>query len=292
LRWETRVDLAGVRVDLAGVRVDLAGFRVDLLARGASMSFTDRNRECEERGQAAAYVLRALEPEEAERYREHIAGCAVCGAAVAELQPIADSLPGAVPGVLASEALRERIMDGVRSEAELLDAAGAGADRPQPARRRARLSLRRPQLLTAGVALRRPQLLSAGAALVAGLLIGAIVLNTGSSTPTVRVTTAQLASLPAGAHATMRQVGAHAELVVSGIAQPPRGKIYELWLAGESGALRPTDALFGVTRSGSASVNVPGDLAGVRRVLVTAEPLGGSQHPTSAPIIVATLRSS
>ncbi len=254
------------------------------------MSSTDR--ECEERGQAAAYVLRALEHDEVERYREHVARCAVCWAAVAELQPVADSLPAAVPVVVASEALRERVMGSVRSEAELLDAAGARADRPNFARPRARLRLRRPQLLTARPALRRPQLLTAGAALVAGLLIGAIVLNTGSSTPAVRVTTAQLASLPAGAHATVRQVGAHAELVVSGIAQPPRGKIYELWLAGESGAPRPTDALFGVTRSGSASVNVPGDLAGVRRVMVTAEPLGGSQHPTSAPIIVATLRSS
>jgi anti-sigma-K factor RskA len=236
--------------------------------------------ECEERGQAAAYVLHALEHDEAERYSEHIARCAVCSASVADLQPIADSLPAAVPGMVASGALRERIMVGVRSEAELLNAAGAGADRPQPARRRARLRLRRPQLLTAGTAL------------VAGLLIGAIALNTGSSAPTVHLTTAKLASLPAGAHATLRQVGAHAELVVSGVVQPPRGKIYELWLAGENGAPRPTDALFGVTRSGSASVNVPGDLAGVRRVMVTAEPLGGSQHPTSAPIIVATLRSS
>jgi anti-sigma-K factor RskA len=269
-------DLLGLRVDLVGSPAGLVGCWVDFLARGASMSFTDHDRECEECGQAAAYVLRALEQEEAERYREHIADCAVCGAAVAELQPIADSLPAAVPGVVASEALRERIMGGVRSEAELLDAAGAGADRPQPARLR----------------LRRPQLLTAGAALVAGLLIGAIVLSTGSQAPAVHVTTAQLASLPAGAHATLRQVGTHAELVVSGVSQPSRGKIYELWLAGETGAPRPTDALFGVTRGGSASVNVPGDLAGVRRVMVTAEPLGGSQHPTSSPIIVATLSSS
>ncbi len=242
------------------------------------MSFTDR--ECEECGQVAAYVLHALGPEEAERYREHIAGCVACSAAVADLQPIADSLPVAVPGVLASGALRERIMVGVRTEAELLNAAGASADRPQSARRRARPRLRRPQLLTAGVAL------------VAGLLIGAIVLNTGSPAPSVHVTTAQLASVPVGARATLRQVGTHAELVVSGISQPPRGKIYELWLAGENGNPRPTDALFGVNHEGNASVNVPGNLAGVRRLMVTAEPLGGSQHPTSSPIVVATLRSS
>lgn len=235
---------------------------------------------CEERGQAAAYVLRALERDEAERYREHVARCSLCSAAVADLQPIADSLPAAAPRVAASSELRERIMVDVRSEAELLDAAGASADRPQPARRRVRPWLRRPQLLIAG------------AALVAGLLIGATVLNTGSSTPPVHVSTARLASVPAGAHAILRQVGTHAELVVSGVSQPPRGKIYELWLAGESGEPKPTDALFGVDRHGRASVNVPGDLAGVRRVMVTAEPLGGSRQPTSSPIIVATLHSS
>jgi hypothetical protein len=47
-----------------------------------------------------------------------------------------------------------------------------------------------------------------------------------------------------------------------------------------------------VTHAGDASVNVPGNLSGVHQVMVTAEPLGGSSHPTSSPIIVATLPSS
>ncbi len=241
------------------------------------MSYLGRD-ACEERAQAAAYVLRALEPAEAEHYREHLACCGVCAAAVSDLQPVADSLPAAAPRVVASELLRERIMDSVRSEAELLRASGAGADRPQRARLRARLRVRRPQLLTAAFALG------------VGLLVGAIAINTGTSTPAAHVTTAQLASVPVGAHAVLRQVGAHAELVVSGIPQPPRDKIYELWLAREGTAPQPTDALFGVNRGGSASVGVPGDLAGVRRVMVTAEPLGGSLHPTSSPIIIARLR--
>ena len=245
------------------------------------MSSTDRHSDCDEQAQAAAYVLHALEHVEAERYREHLARCAVCTAAISDLQPIADSLPAVAPRMIAPNALRERIMGSVRAEAELLHAAGAGADRPQSARPRLRLPVRR-----------RAQLLTAAVALSVGLLVGAIAINTGSSTPAVHVTTAQLASVAPGAHAVVRQVGAHAELVVSGIAQPPRGKIYELWLAREGKAPQPTDALFGVNRGGSASVNVPGDLAGVQRVMVTAEPLGGSLHPTSTPIIIATLRSS
>jgi anti-sigma-K factor RskA len=234
--------------------------------------------DCAERGQAAAYVLSALEREEVERYREHLNSCAVCSADVARLQPVADSLARSVPHAAASRELRARVMASVRSEAELLHAAGAGADRPEPARLRWRT--------------RRPQFLIAAVAMGVGLLIGVAVIDTGSQTPTTHVTTAQLTSLPPDARAVVRQTGSHAELLVSGVSQPPRGKIYELWLARAGAAPRPTSALFGVTRSGDASVNVPGNLAGVHQVLVTAEPLGGSSHPTSSPIIVATLPSS
>ncbi len=234
--------------------------------------------DCQEREQAAAYVLSALGHDEAARYREHLSGCAVCKADVASLQPVADSLPIGVSHKTASPELRERVMVSVRSEADLLKAAGAGADRPAPVR--------------VGWRLRRPQLLTAAVALGVGLLIGALVLDTGSRVPTTHVSSAQLASMPPGAKAVLRQVGDHAELVLSGVSQPPRGKIYELWLARPGAAPQATSALFGVTHSGSASVNVPGNLAGVHQVLVTAEPLGGSAHPTSSPVVVATLSSS
>jgi anti-sigma-K factor RskA len=239
--------------------------------------FSDQN-ECKQRGQAAAYVLSALEHQEAAHYREHLSGCAVCRADVAGLQPVVNSLPTSVPQVVASLELRERVMASVRSEAELLHAAGASADRPQPARRRRRS--------------RRLQTLTVIGAMGLGVLVGAIALDSGSKTPATHVSSAQLASLPSGAKAVLRQVGGHAELVMSGVSQPPSGKIYELWLAREGKAPQPTDALFGVTHSGSASVNVPGNLAGVHQVMVTAEPLGGSPHPTSLAIIVATLHSS
>jgi anti-sigma-K factor RskA len=234
--------------------------------------------DCEERGQAAAYVLAALEQQDVERYREHLDGCAVCSADVARLQPVTDLLATSVPQAVASPQLRARVMASVRSEAELLHAAGAAADRPEPAR---------PHW-----GIRRPQFLIAAVAMGVGLLIGVAVIDTGSQAPTTHVTSAQVASLPLGAKAVLRQTGSHAELVVSGVSQPPRGKIYELWLARSGASPQPTSALFGVTRSGDASVNVPGNLSGVHQVMVTAEPLGGSRHPTSSPIIVATLPSS
>ena len=47
------------------------------------------------------------------------------------------------------------------------------------------------------------------------------------------------------------------------------------------------DALFTVNAAGSADVPVRADLRGVRELLVTEEPAGGSQVPTSPPVIVA-----
>jgi anti-sigma-K factor RskA len=242
------------------------------------MSSSDREYECPERMQAAAYVLLALEPDEVDRYGAHLSECAQCRADVANLQTVADSLPTSAPRLRASAELRERVMASVRREAELLRAAGPAADRPEPRRVRRRL--------------RAPQLLGATVAAGLGVAIGLAVFGSGTTHPVTRITSAQLAAGPAGASAVLRQTGAHAELVVHGMNQPPRGKIYEVWLARESGAPTPTNALFGVTSAGGASVNIPGDLASVRRVMVTAEPLGGSAQPTSSPVVVVALRSS
>ena len=44
-------------------------------------------------------------------------------------------------------------------------------------------------------------------------------------------------------------------------------------------------ALFSPTSAGNAVVEVPGNLKGVSSVLVTPEPMGGSPHPTHAPVI-------
>ena len=65
-------------------------------------------------------------------------------------------------------------------------------------------------------------------------------------------------------------------------------RVYEVWVK-RAGPPRATDALFTVSRAGDATVAVPGGVAGVRTVLVTSEPRGGSSAPTSSPVIVANL---
>jgi hypothetical protein len=242
----------------------------------------DDPRECELRVlDAAPYVLGALSEEELESYGEHLSGCAECAAEVTVLQTAADSLALGVPPAQTPEDVRTRVMAIVNGEAELLRAAGHEADRPVRTRPRWRARL-------------QPALAASGA-LVAGLLIGALAINSGSDsgsgtyTPTTQTIDA-LVSTP-GYHATaaLSKSGSHVELVVSGMPAPPLGRIYEVWLERGTQAPQPTNALFSVTSSGSGSVGVPGDLTGVSKVLVTSEPLGGSSQPTRPPVIVASV---
>jgi len=85
--------------------------------------------------------------------------------------------------------------------------------------------------------------------------------------------------------ASLQRSAARAELVVSGMPEPPIGEVYELWLNRDGAPPHPTDALFMVTGAGNGSVEIPGSLQGVREVMVTSEPLGGSSSPTSLAVL-------
>jgi len=237
------------------------------------MSSRYHDSDCDYSVDAAPYVLGALE--ESESYREHLTECATCSSQVAELQLVVDTLPTSVPQVTAPAALRHRVLASVRSEAELLNAAGSHIDRAP--RRLERWRSRRISLAGAAVA-------------IAVTVAAAVAITTGLSPGAhERVTSAQVAPSIRGAHASLRQTGARAELEVSDMPQPPAGDIYEVWLSRRSASPQPTDALFGVTSSGRGSVNVPGSLHGVQEVLVTSEPRGGSLHPTTPAVLHVVL---
>jgi anti-sigma-K factor RskA len=234
-------------------------------------------RECRRRAQdAASYVLGALPEDELESYREHLGDCAECAAEILALQPAADSLALGVVRVEAPPDLRTRLLAVVGGEAELLHAAGHEADLPPRTRARWRGRL--------------APALAATAALAAGLAIGALAINGGTNTVT-RTQTIEAAVVAPGYHATaaLHKAGSQVVLVLAGMPAPPPGHIYEVWLERGTQAPAPTDVLFSVTHSGGGSVGVPGSLQGVSKVLVTAEPLGGSLKPTREPVIVASI---
>jgi len=229
---------------------------------------------------AGSYVLRAMPDGEWELYGAHVADCPVCADKVAELGVVADALLSAAPQLAAPPEIRDRVMSVVHAEAELLRAAGPMADRPvqrAPARRFAMLALRP-----------WPATVLAASLLALGIGGGALLAGgTDERAPAPR--TIACASAPAGATCQMRVADDSTKLVVAGLRTPPPGRIYQVWLDRDNGtAPEPTEALFSV-RKGRATVNVPGDLSGVKRVLVTDEPVGGSEVPTRQPVIAATM---
>jgi hypothetical protein len=213
---------------------------------------------------AAAYVLGALTTTESEAFRRHLSTCVVCRDEVAALTTVGDALALAAPQLPAPRRLRRRVQADIRRE-------------PQPAR--AAASTRRSRALFA------PSAAAVGAALaLAGVIVAVVVLASGGSGGS---RTVGASVIPSTASAVVHVVSGRGELIVRHLPPPPEGKIYEVWLERDGRNPTPTSALFDVTSSGSGAVDIPGDLSGVREVLVTPERRGGSLAPTHPPVIVA-----
>jgi anti-sigma-K factor RskA len=224
---------------------------------------------------AGAYVLGAMAPEERAQYETHLATCPACREEVDDLRPAAEALPMASPPVLPPRALKDRIMAEVEREADLLASAGPAADRaPAPTRRR-----------------RTPSWLSGWRlAPVAAVLIVAVALAiaslTGGGTTTY---TAQVQASGASAQLHVSDDD-QATLVASHLPAPPEGKVYEVWLMPKGSTTpQPTSVLFKPDADGTVEAELPGSVADVQQVLVTAEPPSGSATPTSDPILAAKL---
>ncbi|HJS95043.1 MAG TPA: anti-sigma factor [Solirubrobacteraceae bacterium] len=217
----------------------------------------ENGRECGEN--AAAYVLGALEPSEAEAFRRHIEECAACRDEVAAFEQVTEALPASTLRSEVPRDLRRRVMREVRATPKT-----APAKSPRGVRRPARF----PLAWAGGVA----------AAVVA--VIVAIVLAGGGSGGT-RVVQASVGN------AQLRIAGGRGDLVVHHLPSLPAGRIYEMWVQRGNAAPTPTGTLFSTRANGSANVGVPGSLHGVSRVMVTQERAGGTLAPTSAPVIVA-----
>jgi anti-sigma-K factor RskA len=229
---------------------------------------------------AAPYVLGALTDEEHEAFRVHLESCSVCREEVAALQVVASALPAAAPQLSAPPELKRRLMASVREDARKRELAEAGASsaRPARARRRAPASLRwRPNLAVAVLA-----------AAVVALAVVALSSGSGGGAGSAGTHVIRAQVLPSRASASLSVGAGHAQLNIADMPQAAQGRVYELWIKrSASGRPLPTDVLFSVSAAGRASVGVPGGVGGVREVLVTSEPLGGSRVPTLPALIVA-----
>jgi anti-sigma-K factor RskA len=249
------------------------------------MSLDRRDLDPELCGESAApYVLGALTEPEHEAFRRHLDSCAVCREEVAALQVVARALPAAAPQLSAPPEIKQRVMASVHE-----DLGRVGAHKRRPARWSARARPRgafarvRPVLASTRW---RPLLVPAGALAAVAVVLAAVLALSSGAGGGARVIRAEV-TVPR-ASALLRVSAGHAQLDVSGMPQTPAQRVYEVWVK-RAGAPQPTDALFTVTAAGDATVDVPGGLRGVKMIMVTSEPRGGSSVPTSAPVIVARL---
>ncbi len=216
-------------------------------------------------GDVAAYALGALEAGEARSFGRHLDTCVVCRDELASFQQVVDVLPLSANRRRAPDSLRRSVRASVRREARH---ASASSHRRRPA------------------ILRRPALALGSIVVAACVAIGVVALTRPHSAST-KIYNARVTG--SSGTAQLRVADGAARLVVRDLRPPPRGHIYEVWLVSGRRPPRPTTALFSVNSRGDGDVDVPGGLRGVQRVLVTPEPMGGSNTPTHAPVISARL---
>ena len=247
------------------------------------MSF-EGSEHAEWKESVGAYVLRALPDDEEIAFEAHLATCAVCRDQVEDLRTATDALALLAPPVVAPEHLRGRVMQIVEQEAALLRAAGPEADLPRAAAASAGPPRRRFAL---------DWLVKPAFALPAALLLLALGVIAGlaggggpDSRPEITSVRAEVNPQAAPNAEVHLQVGpGGATLVAENLPEPPRGRVYQVWVKRPDIDPEPTSTLFMPRSDGSASAAVPGSLEGVDAVLVSHEPPGGSPKPTSQPIL-------
>ena len=206
---------------------------------------------------AALYAIGALERDEAAVAREHLATCEICR----------------------SEFVAAR-------KAALALAASAATPPPRALRERVLNEISKAPRSNVIPLWRRPVALVAVAAAVILIAVWSNQLRHPSAVE--RVWAATCAPAQACSNARVVAAGAFLRLEAHGLAQPPKGKVYQTWIIPPASKPVPEPVL-AVDSAGNATVEIPAGPRLGMLVAVTIEPEGGSQSPTTKPFLVATL---
>jgi anti-sigma factor RsiW len=245
-----------------------------------------------------AYVLDALDPDEAATFRAHLDTCPECRQEVATLTATVTRLAGSAavappPGMLrdvmaqvgrtpqatpfvARPAADERADD---------DAVTTPRERPAPTRIAARRDARR----------RWPALVAAAAVMV-GVAVGGTVAYrdhqadravAAMQSEVMRIVSAPDAvthDLDLGAtHVVMSAEMAKAAVMGEEVPMPAQsGMVYQVWMLHADGSADPGPTF--MPHGGDVMAVVEGDLSAVTALTVTVEPDGGSASPTGEPV--------
>ncbi len=219
----------------------------------------------------AAYALSALSPDEAEQARSHLVECRRHDQTLAELRAVADRLPLVADEREPPAELRSRLL------AAFDAATGRGAT--------AAVTPRAPSVSVRPRWMARPMFAYLAAAALFLAVVGLLAWNLtlqlgGSSQPTLSATLVGAAGKGELVYSRADQVGV---LNLDLPALPP-GRAYQAWRIDASGPVS-----LGLV-SDKGVVGFRADLSRAAAVAVTEEPAGGSDQPTTSPLLIAELR--
>jgi anti-sigma factor RsiW len=234
-----------------------------------------------------AYMLGALDREDARALEHHAEDCERCRHEIRWLSVAVRALPETVERETPPPALRERLMAEVRADAA--QAAPAGEPATATAREHAGIGEWVRGLHIGGLTW-KPLAGMAAVILIVAAFAGYEVGNSGgggSSTQSLQASVTK-AEEPSGLVAAVGRRGDRGIVHLTGVKTLPKGRVLEAWVEREE-TIEPVPALFVPDGKGNATTPIA-DLRGVERVMVTREPAGGTEAPTSTPI--ATVRLS
>ncbi|MFJ3334609.1 anti-sigma factor domain-containing protein [Streptomyces sp. NPDC086766] len=237
-----------------------------------------------------AYALHALPGDEREAFERHLADCEACAQEVAEFTATAARLGLAVSGPV-RPALRERVLhrvSAVRQEAPPTSPTARSARAVLGSRRLSRWALAACVAAVAalgGTTVWQHDRAEDARAEARASAQRADELAAVLAAPDARTRSAALADGARGSVVVSKSRD-RAVFVASGMAAPPRGKVYQLWF--DDGGTMRSAGLMDPHRA-SQTVMMEGAVDGASAMGITVEPRGGSQKPTSAPLALMNL---
>lgn len=230
------------------------------------MTIDDKNQNWFD--QLAAYALGALEPGEAAEVEAHLADCERCQAHLRWLEPAVQVLPESVERHKPPKGVRDRVMAEVRADARR---SVEGEGRPGWL-----------GWLRSGSYGFKPALALAAVALALVAFVGYEVGSNGGGDSTAPVAE-QTQEEASGIKVAMVSEGKGGTLKLENVRPLPDDRVLEAWVQ-RDGEVEAVPALFVPDHEGNASTVIE-DMDGVEVVMVTHEPKGGSETPTSDPIV-------
>jgi anti-sigma-K factor RskA len=263
-----------------------------------------------------AYVLNSLSIDERAAFEAHLAESETLRHETTELADTAVLLGGAIAPVQPSAALKANIMGLIATTPQLPPVVRPEAVEPDVAASVTPLAAvpapaqlapsRAPEALSPATQkaqarwFTRPAIALVSAAAVVGLILGGgVLVNTIGDAQTQQLAADQLAAINAARD--MQQAVAQVEsggtatlvwsnelassaMIVDGLPALPSDKVYELWYIDTESVARPAGT-FRVGENGATWRVLEGEMHSGDTVGVTVEPDGGSETPTTAPIV-------